>query len=47
MKERNKLISEVIEMDPTYTPPPDYKAPKKAKRIFIPDPDNPALNYIG
>lgn len=27
--------------------PPDYKPPKRSKKIAIPDPDNPALNYIG
>lgn len=34
-------------MDPTYTPPPDYKPPKKQKKIYIPEPNNPSLNYIG
>ena len=27
--------------------PPDYKPPKRSKKILIPDPDNPSLNYIG
>ena len=34
-------------MDPTYEPPPDYKPPKKTRKIYIPEPNNPTLNYIG
>ena len=34
-------------MDPTYVPPPDYKPPKKQRKIYIPEPNNPSLNYIG
>lgn len=47
IKERLKLIDEVILMDPTYIPPPDYKPPKKQRKIYIPEPNNPTLNYIG
>eukprot|EP00347_Sterkiella_histriomuscorum_P011570 403371954 len=46
-KERNRIVSELVEMDPSYIAPPDYKPPKKFKKIPIPDPDNPMLNYIG
>jgi splicing factor 1 len=46
-KERLRLIDEVILLDPTYTPPPDYKPPKKQRKIYIPEPNNPTLNYIG
>ena len=46
-KERLRLIDEVIAMDPTYVPPPDYKPPKKQRKIYIPEPNNPSLNYIG
>ena len=34
-------------MDPSYKAPPDYKHPKKHKRMNIPDPENPSNNYIG
>ena len=47
VKERLRLIDEVLSLDPSYVPPPDYKPPKKQKKIYIPDPDNPAVNYIG
>lgn len=47
VRERNALISEVLVMDPSYQAPPDYKPPKKYKRVYIPDPDNPSINYIG
>ena len=46
-KERLKLIDEVIALDPQYEPPPDYKPPKKQRKIYIPEPNNPSLNYIG
>lgn len=34
-------------MDPTYVAPQDYKPPKKIKKIYIPNPDDPSINYIG
>jgi splicing factor 1 len=42
-----RLIDEVIQLDTTYIPPPDYKPPKKQRKIYIPEPNNPTLNYIG
>ena len=47
VRERNALIAETLLLDPTYQAPPDYKPPKKFRRIAIPDPDNPSINYIG
>ena len=47
VKERLRLIDEVLSLDPTYVPPADYKPPKKQKKVYIPDPDNPSINYIG
>lgn len=44
-KERYRLISDVIRMDPTYVPPSDYKPPKKSMKIFIPTDES--INYIG
>lgn len=36
-------------MDPKYTPPYDYKPPKKTKKIFVPttEQDGIFINYIG
>ena len=34
-------------MDGTYVPPGDYKPPKKQKKVYIPYPDNPSINFIG
>lgn len=47
IKERLRLIDEVLMMDETYVPPGDYKPPKKQKKIYVPDADNPAVNIIG
>ena len=48
-KERQRLITEVLLLDPSYVPPPDYKPPKKHQKIFIPDTsgDEVYINYIG
>jgi splicing factor 1 len=47
IKERLRLIEEVMLMDPNFIPPPDYRPPKKTRKIYIPEPNNPSLNYIG
>ena len=47
IKERHILITELIQMEPTFTPPNDYKPPKKSKKIFIPKEEDPLINYIG
>ena len=47
VKERYRLITEVIQMDPGFVPPSDYKPPKKHKKIYIPEADDPFINYIG
>ena len=47
VKERYNLITEVLTMDASYIAPPDYKPPKKHKKIFIPETDDPLINFIG
>lgn len=49
MREKQRLVTEVLRMDPTYAPPPDYKPPKKHRKIYIPDTSNDDIfiNYIG
>ena len=34
-------------MDPTYTPPPDFKPPKKYRKIPIPENTDVFINYVG
>lgn len=46
-KERHLLITEVIQMDPKFVPPKDYKPPRKHVKIFIPKEEDPLINYIG
>mmetsp|Transcript_7268 Transcript_7268/g.6570 ORF Transcript_7268/g.6570 Transcript_7268/m.6570 type:complete len:199 (+) Transcript_7268:97-693(+) len=36
-REKNDLIEECIRFRKTFVPPPEYKPPKKSKKIFIPD----------
>jgi len=47
VKERYKLITEVLTMDTSFIAPPDYKPPKKHKKVFIPESDDPLINFIG
>jgi len=49
IREKQRLITEVLKMDPLYKTPPDYKPPKKHIKIFIPDTTNDEvfINYIG
>jgi splicing factor 1 len=47
VKQRNALIEQLIQLDPTFKPPPDYKPEKKWKKIFIPLKDYPGYNFIG
>ena len=48
-RERQRLILEVLALEPSYKPPADFKPPKKYKKIFIPDTSNDDvfINYIG
>lgn len=48
-RERQMLIGEVLEMDPSYLPPSDYKPPKKTLKIFFPETKEGELpvNYAG
>jgi len=49
IKEKQRLVTEVLIMDPKYKPPPDYKPPKKYMKVFIPDSskEDAFTNYIG
>ena len=49
IREKQRLVTEVLLMDPKYKPPPDYKPPKKFMKIFIPDTskEDIFINYIG
>ena len=45
MKERYRLITELLQMCEGYVAPSDYKPPKKHVKIFIPE--SAEINYIG
>ncbi|KAL4450593.1 hypothetical protein ABPG77_000949 [Micractinium sp. CCAP 211/92] len=47
VKARNKLIEQLIQRDPTYKAPADYRPERKWKKIFIPQKDYPGYNFIG
>jgi splicing factor 1 len=45
IKEKHSLIEELIILDTKYTPPIDYRPPKKIKKIYIPDTKD--FSFIG
>lgn len=36
IKEKNALIEELLEMDPTFVPPSDWQPPKKTAKLYFP-----------
>lgn len=38
------MIGILVEKDPSFTAPSDYVAPKKTKKVFLPD---DGTNYVG
>jgi len=47
LREKNDLIEECARLRRNFVPPADYKAPKKSKKIFLPEADGPDNQYIG
>jgi hypothetical protein len=46
MREKHDLIDELKTMRPeVFQPPEEYKAPKKSRKIYIPN-DDPDSNYL-
>ena len=43
-----ELITDLIKRNPNYKPPPDYRPPKKTRKIFLPQPQaGSSINYMG
>lgn len=47
MKERQELISKLIQKNPAFRPPADYRPPKLHKKLYIPMKEYPGYNFIG
>ena len=47
MKEKERLIKELMKVNPTYQAPADYVKSKPVKKIYLPKQTNPLYNYIG
>jgi splicing factor 1 len=47
LREKNDLIEECMKLKKTFYPPADYRAPKKNKKIFLPEGEMSEHNYIG
>lgn len=47
MKERVKVIEELIRINPSYLPPPDYVKQKPFRKLYIPVKEYPMYNFIG
>ncbi|XP_010926686.1 splicing factor-like protein 1 [Elaeis guineensis] len=46
-KERQEIISQLIQRNPAFRPPPDYRPPKLQKKLYIPMKEYPGYNFIG
>ncbi len=44
--ERMMIIEKLMELDKSFHPPPDYKPPKRYKKVYLPM-DDPLTNFIG
>jgi splicing factor 1 len=47
LDKRNRLIEEVLKLDPEFKPPADYKPRKFTNKIYIPINEYPGYNFIG
>ncbi|KAK8970527.1 hypothetical protein KSP40_PGU005032 [Platanthera guangdongensis] len=46
MKERQVIISKLIQKNPAFRPPADYRPPKLHKKLYIPMKEYPGYNFI-
>ncbi|PKA63817.1 KH domain-containing protein [Apostasia shenzhenica] len=46
-KERQEIISKLIQKNPAFRPPADYRPPKLQKKLYIPMKEYPGYNFIG
>lgn len=47
MKEKSRIIEELVKINPHYQPPADFVKTKPMKKIYLPKQANPNYNYIG
>jgi splicing factor 1 len=47
MVQRNRIIEELMRINPQYQPPPDFVKSKPFKRLYIPFREFPTYNFIG
>ncbi|GMH41440.1 hypothetical protein BSKO_09350 [Bryopsis sp. KO-2023] len=47
IKERQRVIQDLIVKNPQYKPPSDFRPEKKTRKISIPVNENPGYNFIG
>eukprot|EP00743_Colponemidia_sp_Colp-15_P001331 GILK01001458.1.p1 GENE.GILK01001458.1~~GILK01001458.1.p1 ORF type:complete len:462 (-),score=52.95 GILK01001458.1:222-1568(-) len=47
IEERTRIIEELIKLNPLFKPPPDYKPPKKIRKLPIPVDEHPGYNFMG
>ena len=43
--EKSKLIEDLLSIDPSFKPPPDYTPSKKVKKIYLPTIETPGFSY--
>ncbi|CAN8324455.1 unnamed protein product [Cochlearia groenlandica] len=47
IRERQEIISKIINKNPAFKPPADYRPPKLQKKLYIPEKQFPGYSFIG
>ncbi|CAA7028047.1 unnamed protein product [Microthlaspi erraticum] len=47
IREKQEIISQIINKNPAFKPPADYRPPKLQKKLFIPDKEFPGYGFVG
>ena len=47
MKEKGRLIEELLKLNPTFQAPADFVKSKPSRKLYLPKQTNPLFNYIG
>ncbi|CAA0830729.1 splicing factor-related [Striga hermonthica] len=47
IREKQEIIKQILEKNPAFKPPADYRPPKLQKKLYIPEKEYPGYNFIG
>ncbi|GER49937.1 splicing factor-related [Striga asiatica] len=47
IREKQEIIKQILDKNPAFKPPADYRPPKLQKKLYIPEKEYPGYNFIG